>query len=220
MGVESKTSVVSASAMVAVAAIVACLPGCKGATAPQIGVDASAAASRAIECYDKDLDGALTIAECEASRGLSRVFNSYDTDSDGLLTENELEQGIVEWTAYPYPIPVEVQVTCNRQYLSGATVKLIPDQFLADVLPAGDGVTDNEGIAKLHASAYQFPPNLKDQRRMFAGLYSVEVTPPPGDVPSNQTGVAVTKAAISYRTVKLDLTRRGRESTVAIKESN
>lgn len=185
------------------------LAGCTSGNAPAAPVEPATAASRAIELCDKDADAALTLVECGAAQGLQSVFATYDSDGDGKLIAAEIEQGIQNWSDRPYPVPVEVQVVNGRRAIRNATVKLEPVAFLAENLPVAEGVTDERGIARMHATEFPFPESLQRERFMFVGLYNVKVTVPNQGKPIPVLGTAIDNSSIASRALRIEVSGNG-----------
>ena len=183
--------------------------GCTSGSAPAAPVDPATAAKRAIEICDKDADGSLTHSECGAAQGLQSVFTSYDSDGDGKLTAAEIEQGIQIWSEVPYPVQVEVQVVKGRSAVPNATVKLEPVAFLAENLPEAEGVTNERGIARMHASEFPFPESLQRERFMFVGLYNVQITVPNQRKPIPVLGAAIDNSSIASRALRIEVSGNG-----------
>lgn len=183
--------------------------GCSKAPhqAAKLIVDGSDAARRAMTLYDANADGLLSMEECKSSPGLTSAHETFDANADGQLSKEEIQQGIDDWSAYPYPILVEVCVTMDRRYIPNAVVRLTPDEFLADLLPGSEGTTNFEGIAPLKACNHEFPPTHLGNY-MYAGLYSIEVSGP--SLPAiSGTGVAVKRAQAGGRAIQVQLARQG-----------
>ncbi len=60
-------------------------------------VNAAAAATAAIEQYDRNADGKLSKEEWMASPDLAAVGTQYDKDGDGQLTAEEISAGVAAW---------------------------------------------------------------------------------------------------------------------------
>jgi hypothetical protein len=147
-------------------------------------VDASSAASQAIELYDRDGDGILSKSEWSASSALSAVAPSYDKSGDGNLNVDEIRDGIGIWKQSGVGARmVPVSVRWNGRPLAGATVRLVPAPFLAGAVKPASGETGAGGAGQLSLTPDDMPENAPKVPLMQPGLYSVEITHPSTKLP-------------------------------------
>jgi hypothetical protein len=161
--------------------------GCSGAPGrvPTPAVDAEDATQQAIELYDRDRDGRLNGQELKACPPLVDATSVYDTNNDGILSQVELIAGIGSWesrgvgaTVLPFTLRFE------GRPLEGATVKLVPVPFLADVIAPASGVSDQAGTGTLAIDSDKRPPNVPANLPVVQpGLYLVEITHPTISIP-------------------------------------
>jgi hypothetical protein len=181
---------------------------------PTVSVDPPQAAARALEVLDANSDGAIEPAECESVYGLHSVFASYDLNTDGKLTSDELEQGISTWSHRDGPIAVEIKVVSGRRAVSNAEVRLKPVPFLAEALPEAEGVTNAEGLTRLHAYNYPFPESLQRERFIFPGLYDVHVWLPGQRKEIAPVGAAFDNSAMASRALRIEVLPNGTAKVV------
>jgi hypothetical protein len=159
-------------------ALATALAGCSSGGGSEIEIPAvnpTAAASKAIELYDKDASGSLDAVELNACPGLLAARERYDTDNNGQLTRDEIAARItVLFSAGIGLTPVTCTVFRGSQPLVGATVRLVPDQILGDALKAASGMTDSSGTAIVAIPETDLPADQAALRAMQPGIYRVE----------------------------------------------
>jgi hypothetical protein len=159
-----------------------CFYRAQRAEAPSI--DASAAADKAMELYDKNHDGFLDKKELEACPGLLLSLKVYDADGDGKISRDELKARIASWkTTSAAMSTVDTKTTLDGRPLVGATIKFVPESYLEGALHPGTGETNQNGATTISISPEFLPPNLKRIRAMNAGTYKVEITHPTISIP-------------------------------------
>jgi hypothetical protein len=192
-----------------------CVPlllGCSSSPSavPTLDVDPGSAATGAMAKYDKDGDGQLSEAELGSCPAILSALASIDRDKDGRVSGTELEDRIQFWMdSRTRMAAVTCIVTLDGRPLGGATVKIVPETFLADNVAPGSGVTMDNGMAMLRARDEDLPAAWQGLRGVQLGLYCVEITHPDKQVPAKfntQTtlGLEINPATAAYP-VKLDL---------------
>jgi hypothetical protein len=171
--------------------------GCSNApsrvTAP--GISGSAAAD-AIAKYDKNSDGALDDEELKAVPALSKDYGTgdasvagaksrFDKNADGKITSDEITARIDEWVASKVGLlQFSLQVTMDGRPLEGATVTLVPEEFLGPSIKSASGVTDATGRANTAIAAEDLQANETGLSGMRVGVYKVQVTHPTASIPA------------------------------------
>jgi hypothetical protein len=161
-------------------------------------VNPSRAARAAIEQYDRDGDGLLSEAEWSASPELSAVAENYDTSADRVLSADEIEDGIRIWQEGPVGArAVLFRVTMGGRPLSGATVRLVPAEFLGDSVKGAAGETNQSGAGNLSMAPEDRPRNAPNVALVQPGLYRVEITHPSNKIPEKYNANTVLGIEIS-----------------------
>jgi hypothetical protein len=164
--------------------LVAGCSGRPGAIRPP-DVDASSAASQAVELYDRSGDGELSKDEWSASAALVAVAASYDKGGDGKLSADEIGEGVAAWGQSGVGArTVPFAVRWNGRPLAGATVRLVPAPFLEGAVKGAAGETGAGGAGQLSMAAEDRPRNAPDIPLMQPGLYHVEITHPSTKIPA------------------------------------
>jgi hypothetical protein len=147
--------------------------GCStpASTGPELpAFDPQAAVAQAMNSYDADKDGSLSKQEVDRSPGLTAAFPHFDKDGSGTISPEEMlnrlkyyaDAGIAlyGWTC---------EVRQGGRPLPGATVTLVPEDFMKSVAQPATGVTDNHGVAS--------PVIKKDELDgAYFGLYRIVVS--------------------------------------------
>ena len=111
------------------------LGGCNGSpeAVSKLAIDPTDAAAAAFELYDKNSDRILSKDEIEACRGLAASVKAFDENRDGEISVEELENRIDFWVNCPARmVSIMCTVKMDGRPLSGATVRFVPEPFLAD----------------------------------------------------------------------------------------
>ncbi len=163
-------------------------------------VNASAAATAAIEQYDRNGDGKLSKDEWRLSPDLTAVAAEYDQNGDGELTSEEIANGVAAWQQTGIgarSVPFEVR--WKGQPLAGATVRLEPASFLGGAVKGASGQTSVAGSGQFNMTAEDRPKNAPNMPLMQPGLYHVIVTHPSIKIPAKYNtettlGIEITSA--------------------------
>lgn len=158
---------------VAAALLVGCSSGPSAVRPPDI--DAGDAASRAMELYDKDGDGAIAGSELDSVPGIKAAMSTIDQNKDGKATEDEIAQRIEAWQATNIGVmAVKANFTLDGRPLSGAEVIFEPESFLGEDIKAAVGETTS-GLSTVTIPKDQRP--MKDTPPgLQLGLYRVRVS--------------------------------------------
>jgi len=151
------------------------LNGCSGPKIEEPKFDAQAVADAALKAYDSDNDGRIGPQELKEAPGLREAAPDLDTDHDSGLSREEIVARIELYAELRLALaPSECHVLLDKRPLAGATVRLIPVEFLQDMIQPADGVTGETG----HASPTVDDPVAKAEGVTGAnpGFYRVEVS--------------------------------------------
>jgi hypothetical protein len=174
---------------------------------PAPDINPSAAASKAMELYDANHDGVLSgeeLNKCPAIKSAIRLFTGPDGKVNAQSITAELQKikdsqvGIMSLT---------VHVTLDDKRLSGATVLLDPEPFLAGSIAPAKGTTDVQGTASV-----MIDPQDRLKRGVNPGLYKVRISNPAGTIPPRYN-----KDTELGLTVSQDNLSLGRELDFALK---
>jgi hypothetical protein len=137
-------------------------------------LDPAGAATAAVKQYDSDKDQNISQSESAACPGLAGSFKLYDTNQDGQVSKTEIQSRLEAMLASGIgrmPCMVVVYAGDSTKPIEGAKVRVIPESFVGEVIQPGEGVTNQNGIAK--PVTVGAPPGLPG---IEFGLYRVQIT--------------------------------------------
>ena len=123
--------------------------GCGSSGPPAIEIDPVAASQAAMRAFDTDGDGQLVASELQAAAGLRACLPTIDANGDGAVSREEIEKRLAAYiAAAPHIEPFVCFVWHRGKPLTGAKVRLVPEPFLADDLPAATGTVGDDGLLR------------------------------------------------------------------------
>ena len=129
----------------AICLVIGCLGG-PGIDEPTF--DTQAVADTAMRLYDANKDGQISDEEISEWPGLVKAMGEFDTDGDGVLSAEETVAVIEFYADIRMSVaPLVCHVSMDDHPLSGATVNLIPTEFMEGMVKPAEGVTDESGQA-------------------------------------------------------------------------
>lgn len=151
--------------------------GCSGGSSLEVpGYDPGGAASRAMKIYDKDGDGFVAGEELENAPGLKAAIKNLDSDDDGKVSQQEIADRVAAWAKMGLGVTmVKCLVTLDGAPLEGATIRFVPEEFMAGVIQEAVDVTTPVGsasprIPKENRPSPDTPPGTQ------LGLYLVKIS--------------------------------------------
>jgi hypothetical protein len=143
----------------------------------QPSIDASAAASRAIETYDKNGDAVISGDELEKAPALKAGLPRIDTSGDKGASADEIAARINTWKQMRTGLTsFTFTVTVDGAPLTDAIVTFEPDPILGDDIKAATSTTNVSGRGRASVPA---PPDAQPSEivpGMQIGLYRVKVS--------------------------------------------
>jgi hypothetical protein len=142
-------------------------------------LDAGSAGRQTVSAYDADQDGFLSRPELERCPAILQALDQYDADGDGRVSAAEITRRIEKWQTLKVGLMgFCCRVTLDDRPLGGATVRLVPESFLSEVLPPAAGTTDDTGSVSPSISAEDQPDPSRPLAGLRPGLYKVEIRHP------------------------------------------
>lgn len=151
---------------------IALLAGCSGAPArvvpPTIPSDAAQAA---VARFDKNGNQAIDGAELDQVPSIKSAIRRIDRNHDNQVNAAEIESRIQSWRDSKVGLmQASLTLTMDGQPLSGADVRLVPEEFLGSAVQPAAAQTDNSGRAALKISDEPTGAGVQ------LGLYRIEVS--------------------------------------------
>ena len=179
--------------------------GCSGAP-PRIhpaSVDQSAATEWTFAHCDQDKDGGISKEEAAGVAAIERRFSMYDKDNDGKVSPEEFKARLTDiFDPRAALVGAECLVTLGGRPLEGATVQLVPEEFLAEVIPPAEGVTNERGRAEMAMAAEDVPAGVVNAAGLLRpGLYRVLITHPTKEIPSKYNQATTLGEEVSRDTI-------------------
>jgi len=137
-------------------------------------VNAATAAAKAMTMYDANKDGNISGDELEKCRSLKAIAKN------GEVTAETIAEQISQWqNRGSGRVPVGFLVLHNGKPLAGATVKLVPEVFLTDLVTAV-GETGATGGAPMSVPT----SGPAEPKGASLGFYRIEITKEGEDIPA------------------------------------
>lgn len=153
-------------------------------------VNAASAATKAMTAYDANKDGKISGDEFEKCPSLKQIAKNGEVTGDMIATR------IREWQmSRTGRVSVSVQLMHNGKPLNGANIKMVPEKFLSDLVPA-TGTTTNMGIASMSVPTTA----AGEPKGASLGFYRVEVTKEGVDIPAKYN----TESTLGFAVVQED----------------
>jgi hypothetical protein len=156
------------------AAALGCSSGPSAIEPPSI--DADDAASKAMELYDKNSDGAIAGEELDAVPAFKSSMKNLDANGDGSVQEEEISARISSWQDSGVGLlSLSWRVTLDGKPVNGAKVVFEPEPFLEGAIQPGEGETSpvataTMSIPKEKRPVADAPPGMQ------LGFYKVRVS--------------------------------------------
>jgi hypothetical protein len=142
------------------------------------------AAAQALELYDTNKDGKISGAELDQAPGLNAALKVIGTNKESGITPEMIEFRVEKWIDSKIGrTSLSCLILHNGKPLEGATVKFIPEKFLAAYLKEeATGMSNPTGMAMvsvpMQSGPYAAPPGIPP------GMYRVEITKEGDNIPA------------------------------------
>ncbi len=193
------------------------LVGCSSAparvTAPPINPNAG---TDAVTKLDKNADGGIDATEAKLAPAFleTGAKGRLDANADGKVTADEITARVNKWAESQIGITqYSLAITLDGRPLEGATIKLVPEDWLGTEIKGGTGETDASGRANITMAPGDLKKGEEGLQGMRLGYYKVEVTHPSATIPAKyntatEIGVEIAPDDIDIGRAILPLTSR------------
>lgn len=170
----------------------------------QVKVDLDQRARSAVEHYDQDKNGVISLDESILFPALQRRFSLFDLNNNSEVDVEEIKHRLEKiFDPHVGLLSASCVVTKSGRPLKGASVRFVPEPFLADVLPAAAGVARRDGLAILSLNQEDLPRGAPaSSGLMRAGLYRVEITHPNTEIPATYNRQTILGEEVSGEAVR------------------
>ena len=132
--------------------------------------------SQAMQQLDGNQDGKLDKGELKQSPGLLKSQKLIDTDKDGALSTEELQRRLQAYIDEQLAIVKQpIKILRGGRPVRGATVELVPETFMAEIVEPATGETDGDGVVR---PSIELDPELTKWGTggFRSGVYRVKVS--------------------------------------------
>lgn len=192
--------------LLAVAATGGCWSGRPARVVPP-AMDPQTVVEAVMQKADADGDGRITAEEFDAMPAVGFALEAFDRDGDKAVSREELLTWLEEVKASRVAITsFAAEIKHKGRPLSGAVVRLIPEELMGGTMQQAEGTTDENGSAMVSIPGGEYPG-------VNCGLYRVEISgtgndgKPLPEVYNSKTrlGVAVGGSATEHGMIVFDL---------------
>ncbi len=132
--------------------------------------DPDKAATEAMKLYDADGDGSIAGQELDKCPSMKKALNELDKDQDGKLSQEEIEARVQQYVDNGVGrMNFACRIVRGGRPVPGAEVVFEPEPFLADVIQAARGTTNEMGDVIIAVEGLS-PPGIT------VGFYRVRVS--------------------------------------------
>jgi len=157
--------------------------GCDSGGSATIAFDAQAAGQALVNQLDANGDNQLSAEEMSALPALTDTFHLFDLEGDGEVSGEDAARRFQLWSDFPEGSkPVQCRVLLKGKPLKGASVRLVPEEFLGGSVPVATGTTDAQGMAELVSE----DADTETNPGVRYGIYKVEISHPSKKIPTNK----------------------------------
>ena len=152
---------------------------------------------------DLNSDGAISEEESVNVLAIKRRFSLYDADKDGKVVPEEFKKRLTTmFDPRAALVGADCFVVLGGRPLVGAAVHFEPEDFLAEVIPAADGVTDENGYAEMSTSNEDLPAGAPQSGGLLRpGMYRVSITHPKHKIPAKYNKETTLGEEVSRSTI-------------------
>ncbi|HEX3315291.1 MAG TPA: EF-hand domain-containing protein [Gemmataceae bacterium] len=149
-------------------------------------------AQEAFRLFDTNNDGKLDAGELKQCPALADALTILDANNDKCIDETELVTALASFVRQNALNNIEITVKRGGKALAGATVRLIPEEFMMNAIQPATGVTNSQGVAR---------PTIEGQKLpgMSWGFYRAEITSDRETIPAKYNTQTMLGKMIGFR---------------------
>ena len=144
--------------------------GCSGSAKLPERSEPEDAAQAAMTAYDNNSDGKLDAKELKSCLSIASEIRKIDTNRDKVVSQDEIQKRLEVLKNGSIYVDTSLVVTSKRNPVAGATVRLVPEEFLGSGFQAFSGTTNDNGMVIVEGEENPSVPGV------LAGFYSVIIT--------------------------------------------
>jgi EF hand len=161
-------------------------------------IDVKSAANQAMEMYDADHDGKLSVQELAKCPGVLISLERYDANHDKTIDLDEFIQHLADLLRdRSGATQLGVGVTYKGSPLADAKVVFEPEPYLGSEIQTAEGVTTSYGQAEVGMPADKAPKSLKSMKLIQYGTFKVRITHPKINLPTKYNS----ETTLGYETI-------------------
>jgi hypothetical protein len=165
--------------------------------------------NKAMDLFDVNKDGKISGTELDKAPGLKAALTILGAGKDKAVTQEQIKNRIQKWKdSIIGRMTVNCTVTRNGNPLEGATIKFVPEQFLADDFKGKDGalligIGKTNGMGSTTITWPTTPGPNGDPSGIGPGIYKIEVTKDGEPIPTKYNTATVLGQEISQDNIEL-----------------
>ncbi len=161
-------------------------------------IDVKSAANQAMEMYDANHDGKLSVDELAKCPGVLISLDRYDLNHDKEIDLEEFTQHLTNLLRdHAGATQLGVGVTYQGSPLADATVVMEPEPYLGSDIQPAEGVTTGFGKADVGIPPSKAPAALKSMKLIQYGTFKVRITHPKINLPAKYNS----QTTLGYETI-------------------
>lgn len=161
-------------------------------------IDVKLAANQAMEMYDTDDDGKLSVQELAKCPGVLISLERYDTNHDKTIDLGEFVQHLTDLLRdRSGATQLGVGVTFQGSPLADAKVVMEPEPYLGSEIQTAEGVTTSYGQAEMGMPPDKAPAALRSMKLIQYGTFKVRITHPKIKLPAKYNS----ETTLGYETI-------------------
>jgi hypothetical protein len=161
-------------------------------------IDVKSASKQAMEMYDANHDGKLSVEELAQCPGVLVSLDRYDANQDKAIDLEEFTQHLTDLLRDGSgATQLGVGVTYQGSPLADAKVVMEPETYLGSDIQTAEGITTSYGQAEVGMPSDKVPAALKSMKLIQYGTFKVRITHPKINLPAKYNS----ETTLGYETI-------------------